>query len=114
MCLALIPILSRAESKIVPSNLGERNAEPRQRNRAPETASSGTAIPTFSVAFLTSLKTRWAGYIMKVVITGDAGFLGQLLIAEILRTVLADAQGSVLGAGNRWNHSSRPGAGAIE
>jgi hypothetical protein len=51
---------------------------------------------------------------MKVVITGDAGFLGQLLIAEILRTVLTDAQGSVLGAGNRWNHSSRPGAGAIE
>ena len=43
---------------------------------------------------------------MKVVITGDAGFLGQLLIAEILRTVLTDAQGSVLGAGNRWNHSS--------
>jgi nucleoside-diphosphate-sugar epimerase len=32
---------------------------------------------------------------MKVVITGGAGFLGQLLIAEILkRTVLPDAQGS--------------------
>src|ERR1700730_19054344 len=56
----------------------------------------GTVIPTFSVAFLTSLKTRWAGDIMKVVITGGAGFLGQLLIAEILkRTVLPDAQGSV-------------------
>jgi nucleoside-diphosphate-sugar epimerase len=33
---------------------------------------------------------------MKVVITGGAGFLGQLLIAEILkRTVLPDAQGSM-------------------
>jgi len=33
---------------------------------------------------------------MKVVITGGAGFLGQPLIAEILkRTVLPDAQGSV-------------------
>jgi nucleoside-diphosphate-sugar epimerase len=39
---------------------------------------------------------RWAGDVMKVVITGGAGFLGQLLIAEILkRTVLPDAQGSV-------------------
>jgi hypothetical protein len=93
VCLALIPILSRAESKIVPSNLGGRNAEPRQRDRAPETASSGTVIPTFSVAFLTSLKTRWAEDILKVVFIGGAGFLGQLLIAEILkRTVLPDAQ----------------------
>ena len=33
---------------------------------------------------------------MNVVITGGVGFLGQLLIAEILkRTVLPDAQGSV-------------------
>src|SRR3984893_19542117 len=56
----------------------------------------GTVIPTFSVAFLNSPTTAWPGDTMKVVITGGAGFLGQLLIAEILkRTVLPDAQGSM-------------------
>jgi nucleoside-diphosphate-sugar epimerase len=82
--------------KIAPSNLGRRNAEDRQRERASETVSGGTVIPTFSAVVLTSSTMHWAGDIMNVLVTGGAGFLGQLLIAEILRrTVLSDAQGCV-------------------